>query len=123
MKSQKKTESVQKKLEKKLQSVDVNNLGTEFPDLTEENVSVLKNILTGHVVGKDICHTWYEEVDNSHSVWYGRVEKLKTRGRGKVPHYKVAYWAEDESYDDAKDFDISKYSLAVDYISQDLIFC
>lgn len=34
--------------------------------------------------------------------------------------YVIAYWGENESYDDAVDFEVSVYELAADFICQDL---
>ena len=121
-KRQKKTEGAQKKLTKQLKTVDIKNISTEFPDLSAEIIASLKDILSGNIIGRDICHTWYDSGTHEQSTWNGRIEKLKKKRDSEI--YQIAYWAHDESYeDDATDYDISKWELAADLIMEDVIFC
>lgn len=77
-KKQKKSEKERKAVEKKLKDVDINNIPKVFPDLGEDICSKLTDILTGKVVGRTICHTWYDETTGDKTVWSGKIEKQKT---------------------------------------------
>ena len=44
------------------------------------------------------------------TTYNGRIEKLKANKM-----YNVGYWGAVESYDDAVDYDMSMYSIAVDW--------
>ena len=67
----------------------------EFPDLDEDKVQKLSDLLTGKSIGHNICHVWLEgEVCQ---LFNGRIEKMKGS----------KYWKENETYDDATDFDMS----------------
>ena len=79
------------------------------------------DILDGTVVGRTICHTWYDENTREQSVWLGQVEK--ERRSGTIDSYNIAYWAEHETYEDSTDCDISRLALAANLICEDVIFC
>ena len=53
-------------------------------------------------------------------MYSGHIEKLKRKNSNK---YVIAYWSEDESQDDAVDYDVSKFELGVDLIYEDLMLC
>ena len=53
-------------------------------------------------------------------MYSGRIEKLKKKNSNK---YVVAYWSKEESPDDAVDYDVSKFELAVDLICEGLGMC
>ena len=118
----KKQERHRKDLEKKLKSVDVADIATAFPDLEEDRVQNLGDILGGRVVGRSICHVWYDEESREETVYSGKIEKLKKR-QGQANIYRIGYWAKEETYDDAVDYDMSKYALCADLIDGDLAFC
>ncbi len=70
-KRQKKSEKERKALERKLKDIDSNNIPKVFPDITRDVCSGLTDILNGTLVGRTICHTWYDElklVRNQHSL-------------------------------------------------------
>lgn len=70
--------------------------------------------MTGKSIGYTICHAWF---DDGQSVLYnGKIEKIKM----KTKQYVVAYWSQNETYEDAVDFNMSIYELA-DLILDDLI--
>ena len=120
-KRQKKTESAQKQLEKQLKSTDLNNLESTFPQQSGTELSTLKDILSGKIIGRNLCHTWYDRDKDSQTTWNSRIQKLKTIRR--VPHFRIAYWEDDETFEDAADYDISKWSLAADFVSKDVVLC
>ncbi|KAK6183204.1 hypothetical protein SNE40_010731 [Patella caerulea] len=121
-KVQKKQERNKKDLEKKLMATDITDINTEFPDLEETCVVNLTDILSGKVVGRDICHMWYDNDTQEKTVYSGRIEKLKKK-QGQIYYYRIGYWEKEESYEDAVDYDITKYALAADFIDGDLILC
>ena len=60
---------------------------------------------------------WYDEEGQDKVVYSGRFEKLK---RSKT--YVVAYWKQNETYDDAEDFELTKYELGADIVCGDLLY-
>lgn len=105
-----------KKLEKRLRSIDLKNINVEFPDMEDGKCESVVDLLGGKAIGRKICHMWSD--DNVRVMFNGKIEKLKKRGGGT---YTVAYWSQQESYTNAVHYDISKYELAADLISDDLI--
>ena len=69
-----------------------------------------------NIVGRSLCHVWYDEDGQNKVVYSGKFEKLK---RSKT--YVVAYWKQNETYDDAKDFELTKYKLGAEIVSGDLV--
>ena len=86
---------------------------TDFT-VTESDISSVESVLDGRAVGRNIDHVWNE--DGTLTTYNGRIEKLKANKM-----YKVGYWGTVESYDDAVDYDMSMYSLAVDLLFGDLV--
>ena len=75
----------------------------------------LTAIMSGKSIGYNICHAWF---DDGQSVLYnGKIKKIKM----KTKQYVVAYWPQNETYEDAEDFIMSIYELAADLILDDLI--
>ena len=72
---------------------------------TDKKVFNLSGIIVGNLVGRSLCHVWYDE-DGQDKVFY--IEKLK---RSKT--YVVAYW---KQYDDAEGFELTKYELGADIV-------
>ena len=104
-----------RKIERKLKTTALNKLDEEFPDIGEEKLEKLTELLSGKSVGKLICHSWYE--DGNCVVYNGKLEKLKAQGK----KYVVGYWSQEESYDDATDYDMSVFELGADFIADDLL--
>ena len=50
-------------------------------------------------------------------IYYGTMEKLKANRK-----YKVAYRGADESYDDAVDYDVCMYEMAMDLLQGTLLY-
>ena len=80
----------------------------------------LECILTGNIVGRQLCQFWYDEEKPSNTLYYGKGEKSLKKSHGT---YRVAYWlASGECYeDDAEDYDVSKFALAADLVCNDLV--
>ena len=69
------------------------------------------NLILGNVVGRSLSHVWYDEDGLDKVVYSGKFEKLK---RSKT--YVMAYWKQNETYDDAEDFELTKYELGADIV-------
>ena len=121
LKQQKKNEKERKETEKKLHSVDIGKLRTEFPNISDETHQSLLQILNGTIVELDICHTWYDGDTNEQVVYSGRVEKLKKTKLKKC--YVIAYWLDNESYEDATDYEMTPWALGADLLYEDLVLC
>ena len=94
-----------RKMEKQVRAGDI--AGT-FPQLSEEEVNIVKDIMAGGVVGRNICHTWDD------GIYSGRINKyLKSK---KL--YKIAYWSTDG--EDPTDYELSAAAVAVDFICREL---
>lgn len=74
------------------------------------------DLLTGKAVGASVCHIWYD--DGKLVQYNGKV--VKVRGRGKRQKYVVSYWAENETFEDAADYEMSPWALGADLIGDDL---
>ena len=109
-----------KSMEQHLRHVDPDKL-EEFPNLDAHTALVdLSDVLSGRAIGRRICHVWYDATTHNKIVYSGHIEKLKRKNSNK---YVIAYWSEDESQDDAVDYDVSKFELGVDLIYEDLMLC
>lgn len=117
-KRQKKDQQSRKATERKLKNVDINEVPSTFPELTDEVRDHLIGILNGRIVGRQILHTWYDDTSGTVAVYSGKVEKLIRNTK-----YRIAYWSNQETYDDATDYDIPKLQLAADLIFDDLVMC
>jgi hypothetical protein len=113
-KRQIKDTTIRKKLEKKLKTIDLTKISEELPDVSDIKQEQIRELLEGKAVGSNICHVWWE--DGKKILYFGRIEKMKAKGRKCV----VAYWSQDETYANAADFNISVFELAADLILEDL---
>ena len=95
------------------------DIAREFPSLADNIHSDLVDTLGGKVVGRDLGHVWYSRDSRQKVMYSGRVVKVKKKGGGT---YVISYWAQNETYDDAIDFEVSKYELAADLVCGDMIF-
>ena len=116
-------------------------LQADFPDLSEEKVKDICDLLAGKVVGRNIYHTWYNEQENKDELYHGKIEQLllgqgargsramtrKTRARKArksvdvVKKYNIAYWGETEKYENATDTEVTVVSLATDLLLDYLV--
>lgn len=88
---------------------------TMFPDydFTQPELDV---ILNSKLSGKRILHYRFE--DGQKKLYNGLVKKLYATAK-----YKTSYWNDAETFDDAVDFSVSKYEMAVDFLMGDLLLC
>ena len=96
-KHQKREQSERRKLEKRLKSIDVERIMDEFPDLDEDKVQKLSDLLTGKSIGTIFA-------------MFGWMVKFVNCLR-----------KESETYDDAIDFDMSIFELAADLLLDELV--
>ena len=121
-KIQKRQDQNRKALEKKIKSTKIEDIGTVFPQLDEAGVDVVVTIMNGKIVGRNICHVWYDEELQSKTVYSGKIEQFIQKKR--QPHkYRIGYWNEQETYDNAVDYTMNKWEICVDFIEGDLVFC
>ena len=93
-------------------------LPSKFPELDICKIEELTQLLKGRCIGKNIIHSWYDEETPGKKAYYGRFEKQLRKGL----IYRVGYWATMEEYDNAEDYELSKYALAADLITGELAF-
>lgn len=119
LKRQKKEDKERKQLEKMLASLQVKDIPTKFPDLEEKALADLIDILSDQIVSRNVCHLWMDNETQNHVLYYGKIEKKKKK---KESTYVVAYWiAKEEEYDDAVEYDMTKFALAADVVNGELI--
>ena len=103
-----------KAIERRIRDLSTGNpddISEAFPDLEIKEVLSLSDIVLGNAVGRSLCHVWYDEDGHDKVVYSGKFEKLK-----RNTTYVVAYWKQNETYDDAEDFELTKYELGADIV-------
>lgn len=101
---------LQKSLEK-LNDVSIPSLKKQFPDLTENFVENLHNILTGEVVGHVIKHVW--TIDGLNHEFIGFITDFSN------PYYEIYYLSDNNVEEGCQ---LAKYQVGTDYILEDLSF-
>ena len=101
-------------MERRLKSIDIDKIRDEFHDLEDSKLANLTAIMPGKSIGYTICHAWFN--DGQIVLYNGKIEKIKMKTKQCV----VAYWPQNETYEDAVDFNMSIYELAADLILDDL---
>ena len=48
-----------------------------FPNLENDEAADVEDILIGNVVGRNICHMWYDIGTNNQEVYLGRLNGIK----------------------------------------------
>nr|XP_047134169.1 uncharacterized protein LOC124812119 [Hydra vulgaris] len=83
-----------------------------FPDLENNKAADIEDILFGDVIGRNICHMWYDSVTNTQEIYYGRTLRFK---KNNIVVYIISYCKPKEREDeDANEFDMNKYQLSAD---------
>ena len=116
MKVQKKEQKERKTTEMKLKHLNLDDIHKEFPNLEQNTITDLSDIMSG-AVGRNI-YVWYDSASQEKSIFSGRIVKLKKK---KNNMYVVGYWSQDETFEDAVDYEMSKFELAADLICEDLM--
>ena len=79
----------QKKVESKLKTHSPGECQARFPELEMKSISDLEDSFTGAIVGRDLCHAWFDVDYIEKTVYDEKVEKWKGM---KWTTYKIAYW-------------------------------
>ncbi|XP_047137209.1 uncharacterized protein LOC124813769 [Hydra vulgaris] len=117
-KLQKKEEKERKNVEKILKNCVPQQIKILFPDLENNEAADIEDIIFGDVIGRNICHMWYDSVTNTQEIYYGRILRLK---KNNIGVYIISYWKPKECEDeDAIEYDMNKYQLSADIICGDL---
>lgn len=95
----------------KLNDVSIPSLKKQFPDLTENFVENLHNILTGEVVGHVIKHVW--TIDGLNHEFIGFITDFSN------PYYEIYYLSDNNVEEGCQ---LAKYQVGTDYILEDLSF-
>nr|XP_047146751.1 uncharacterized protein LOC124819309 [Hydra vulgaris]XP_047146752.1 uncharacterized protein LOC124819309 [Hydra vulgaris]XP_047146753.1 uncharacterized protein LOC124819309 [Hydra vulgaris]XP_047146754.1 uncharacterized protein LOC124819309 [Hydra vulgaris] len=118
-KIQKREDKDRRKVEKILKSCMPDQVKEMFPDLENNEASDIEEILIGAAIGRSICHMWFDNANNTHEVYYGRIVSIKKKNNDI---YIVSYWKPNENEDDdGVEYDMSKYQLSADIISGDMV--
>ena len=119
-KKQQRQDQERRKVELQLQRITVDDLAPSFPDLDTKCHSDLSDIMKEtDLVGRNLCHLWYNEETQMLDMYFGRIERKQTTGKSE---YVIAYWMpDDESYNTSTDYVLTKFQLAVDAIFGDLM--
>nr|XP_047125514.1 uncharacterized protein LOC124807570 [Hydra vulgaris] len=78
-KIQKREDKDRRKVEKILKSCMPDQVKELFPDLENNEASDIEEILIGAAIGRSICHMWFDNANNTHEVYYGRVVSIKKK--------------------------------------------
>ena len=119
-KIQVKEAKIRKQVEKKLKEGGLDAVVKLFPTITENEIDREKvmDLLEGRAIRRNIVHVW--ELDGEHLPYNGRIEKLcESKRKGKS--YKIAYWTDDQEYNDAQDTDVSIYAAITDFLLGELV--
>jgi len=81
LKCQKKDQKERKAVENKLK---VSLIESEFPELEENSISAVTEILSGALVHRNICLVWFDSDSGEKTVYSGRVEKLKKKKKKEL---------------------------------------
>lgn len=119
-KQQQQDDKERRKHERELMKMKVQDLPAKYQHLEEQELSDLTEVMSGNIIGRHICHRWNEKEKQELVTYFGKVERMEVC-KGKET-YVVAYWTpKAETYDDAKEYDMSKLSLAADVVTGDLV--
>lgn len=76
-KERKRSEQERKGLEKKIEEVGTENIEEAFPELPEEKVNLIKELLGGRGVGAFVCHAW--DLDGNRVIFNGKIETFHAK--------------------------------------------
>ncbi|XP_065683018.1 uncharacterized protein LOC124810638 [Hydra vulgaris] len=78
-KIQKREDKDRRKVEKILKSCMPDQVKEMFPDLENNEASDIEEILIGAAIGRSICHMRFDNANNTHEVYYGRIVCIKKK--------------------------------------------
>ena len=106
-----------KKLEKKLKTMNKADIEKDYQNLEGRKLENLLDLWEEKVIGREIRHIWYDSESQEKTLYNGRIVKFVK----STAMYKIAYWDLDGSYEDAEDYQLSKYALGADLLIDDLV--
>ena len=118
-KQQKKRTAERNRIEKIFKTAEDWKSAIDQEELECASKQDIEKILNEKIIGKKFCHVWFDDATQAKVSYFGKIEKVSKRKRGT---YVVAYWQEGEEYENAEDYDVTKYELAADFVCGDLIF-
>lgn len=89
-----------------------------FPDLENKEAADVGDILNGAVIGRQLCHMWYD-ADTNRQMYNGRI--IKTKKKKNDVHVVSFYKTNEDEEEDAVEYDMNKHQLAADIICGDLV--
>lgn len=81
-KERKRSEQERKVLEKKFEELGADKIEEVFPELPEEKMSLIKELLGGRGVGAFICHAW--DLGGSRVIFNGKIETFHAKKRNTL---------------------------------------
>lgn len=81
-KERKRSEQERKVLEKKFEELGADKIEEVFPELPEEKMSLIKEVLGGRGVGAFICHAW--DLGGSRVIFNGKIETFHAKKRNTL---------------------------------------
>nr|XP_047126045.1 uncharacterized protein LOC124807754 [Hydra vulgaris]XP_047126048.1 uncharacterized protein LOC124807754 [Hydra vulgaris]XP_047126050.1 uncharacterized protein LOC124807754 [Hydra vulgaris] len=115
IKRQKIDEKEKRKLEQQLTLLTISEILNLFKNLSTKQIDDLNDVMCERIVGRNLCHEWYDS-DTAMTVLYnGRVEKLKKAQKDII--YTISYWTREENDTEAVDYYMKKFQLVADIVS------
>ncbi|XP_047136489.1 uncharacterized protein LOC124813465 [Hydra vulgaris] len=115
IKRQKIDEKEKRKLEQQLTLLTISEILNLFKNLSTKQIDDLNNVMCERIVGRNLCHEWYDS-DTAMTVLYnGRVEKLKKAQKDII--YTISYWTREENDTEAVDYYMKKFQVVADIVS------
>jgi hypothetical protein len=120
-KMQAKEKTTRNKIEKKFKGLIGNkhdSIKMQFPDLNDDEIGSLHEMLSGNIVGRSVLHNWAVGENLTIETYHGKIEKVKKLKRDMK--YIVCYWREGETHEiDGEDFVVSVTEIAADFMCKD----
>ena len=114
---QKKEEKERRKVETALKETP-ERIEQLFPDMTKKEAADVNDLLAGTVIGRRLCHVWYDATQNQ-DMYHGKIIKAKKKDNQVLV---ICYWQPKENEEeDGVEYDINKFQLAADVICGDLM--
>ena len=117
-KRQKMDEKEKRKLERELSVLSFNDMKNLYKHLSIKQLDDLYDVMYERIVGRELCHEWFDTDNNKSVIYNGRVEKVNKRKEDRI--YTISYWKKNESDSEAVDHLIKEIQLAADIIAGEL---
>ena len=67
----------EKKVKSKRKTHNPGECQARFPELEMKSISDIEDSFTGDIVGRDLCHAWFDVDYTEKTVYDGKVEKVE----------------------------------------------